>query len=459
MTRLRLSAVLAAALCVGLAAFFFFSNPSPTRAQGSGMSVIRDVEIEKTLHDMGNPIFLAAGLNPSSVSLIIVRDATLNAYVAGGMNIFLHTALLQATDNPEQLIGVIAHETGHISGGHLTRGSSAMRSASAQAILSMVLGVGAAIASGNPNAGAAVITGGQHIAMRGMLSFTRAQEGSADAAGMRFLDTNKLTTRGLLEFLQKLGAQETLPVDRQVEYARTHPLTQDRIDAVKAHVEQSPYNANKASAQITEEHARMKAKLLGYLQPDAALLRFGEKDTRISARYARAIAHYQKGDVNDAVALMDGLIKQEPNNPFFHELRGQILFEAGQVANAKASYEKAVALMPDAGLLQAAYGHVLVETHDPALIDEAIRHLQLSLKTEPHEPATWRFLATAWGEKKQDGMVIYCLAEEALARAQNGSARKYAEGALKKLPKGSPYAIRAQDIIKEARENEENEDN
>ncbi|HVY12316.1 MAG TPA: M48 family metalloprotease, partial [Alphaproteobacteria bacterium] len=422
---------------------------------GSGMTVIRDVEIEKALHDFGNPIFLAAGLNPSSVHLVIVRDPIMNAYVAGGMNIFLHTALLQATDNVMQLTGVIAHETGHISGGHLARGSSAMKSASAQAILSMVLGVGAAIASGDPNAGAAVMTGGQQIAQRSMLGFTRVQEGSADAAGMRFLDESKLTSRGLLEFLQKLGAQETLPVDRQVEYARTHPLTQDRIDAVRAHVEQSPYADAPAPPQLQEEYARMKAKLLGYLQPDAALLRYADKDPRPTARYARAIAYYQKGDTDQAVALLDGLLKEAPNDPFYHELKGQILFEAGQVKQAEVSYRKAVTLLPKAGLLQAAYGHVLVELHDPALLDEAIQHLQRSVQTEPHEPSTWRFMATAWGEKKNEGMAAYCLAEEALAEAHNNDARRWAERAVKLLPKGSPYALRSQDIIKEARENED----
>jgi predicted Zn-dependent protease len=439
--------------------FLLVPLPQPVHAEdGKGFTVIRDVEIEKILHDLANPIFIAAGLNPSSVRLVIVRDPTLNAYVAGGMNIFLHTALLQATDNADQLIGVIAHETGHISGGHLARGSSAMRSASAQAILSMVLGVGAALASGNPNAGAAVITGGNQIAQRSMLSFTRAQEGSADAAGMRFMDMEKMTSRGLLEFLQKLSGQELLPVDRQVEYMRTHPLTQDRIDAVRTHVDQSPYGDSKAPQFMQDEHERLKAKLLGYLHPDAALLRYGEKDPRLTARYARAIALYQTGDVEKATATLEQLSKEEPNNPYFYELEGQILFEAGRVKEAEPFYRRAVKVLPDAGLLQAAYGHVLLEMHDASQIDEAIRHLDLSLKTEPHEPSTFRFLATAWGEKKNEGMVAYCLAEEALAQAKNGGARQWAERALKLLPKGSPYSLRAQDIIKEARENEDDKD-
>jgi predicted Zn-dependent protease len=251
-------------------------------------SVIRDVEIENTLKEYGTPIWQAAGIDPDSVQVIIINDPTLNAFVAGGQNIFFHTGLLQACETPEQLIGIIAHETGHISGGHLVRGNSALKEASAEAILSMVLGTAAAVLSGDPGAGAAVITGGQSIAQRSILSFSRAQESSADSAGMQFLDTAKISARGLSEFLTKLAGQELLPLDRQVEYLRTHPLTRDRIDAVHYHVEQSPFADSKVSKHFYDLHERMRAKLLGYLKPESALLRFAEKDSRLTARYARA---------------------------------------------------------------------------------------------------------------------------------------------------------------------------
>ncbi len=409
-------------------------------------SVIRDVEIENTLKEYATPIWQAAGIDPDSVHVIIINDPTLNAFVAGGQNIFFHTGLLQATDNPEQLIGIIAHETGHISGGHLVRGNSAMKDASAEAILGMVLGTAAAVLSGNPGAGAAVITGGQSLAQRSILSFSRAQESSADAAGMRFLDGAKLTSKGLSEFLGKLSAQEGLSVDRQVQYTRTHPLTQDRIDAVRYHVEQSSYSNNKASARFYDLHERMKAKLLGYLKPESALLRYAEKDSRLSARYARAIAHYRKGDVDKSEKEMQNLIKDEPGNPYFQELMAQILFENSRVDEAIAYYKRAVELKPDAGLIEASYGHALLEAQNSRTIDEAIERLNESLKTEPRESSTWRYLATAWGRKNDEGMVAYCLAEEALSKGDIGSAHKWAERALKLLPKRSTYVIRAQDI-------------
>lgn len=444
-----------ALLFAGLFAALFFLFPKPVVADDPGLNVIRDVEIEKTLHDFGEPIWRAAGINPSSVHTVVINDSVLNAFVAGGMNIFLYTGLLEATDNANQLIGVIAHETGHIAGGHLVRGTAAVKNASVEAILSMVLGTAAAIASGNPQAGAAVITGGQNVAQRSILSFSRAQEGTADAAGMHFLDVAHMSSRGLLEFMQKLSGQELLPLDRQAEYVRTHPLTQDRIDAIRYHVDGSPYSDVPIDPAFAEKHERMKAKLLGYLRPDAALLRYGEKDVRLSARYARAIALYRKGDTVKAVSMMDALLQEEPQNPFFYELKGQILFENGQVQQAAESYKKAVNYLPDAGLLQAAYGHVLLEEQDPKLFDEAINHLMLSLQTEPHESSTWRFLATAWGQKNDEGMVAYCLAEESVTRGDNGSARKWADRALKLLPKKSPYALRALDIKQAPKDDDE----
>lgn len=432
-----------------------FALPANAEKGKPAFSVIRDVEIENTLKEYGTPIWQAAGIDPDSVHVIIINDPTLNAFVAGGQNIFFHTGLLQATDNPEQLIGIIAHETGHISGGHLVRGNAAMKDASAEAILSMVLGTAAAVLSGDPGAGAAVITGGQSIAQRSILSFSRAQESSADAAGMRFLDGAKLTSKGLSEFLGKLYTQEGVTADRQVQYTRTHPLTQDRIDAVRYHVEQSPYSNNKASAHFYDLHDRMKAKLLGYLKPESALLRYAEKDSRLSARYARSIAYYRKGDVDKAVKGMTELLKVEPNNPYFYELMGQILFENGRIDEAIANYKRAVELKPDAGLIEASYGHALLEGQQNRMLDEAIDRLNESLKTEPRESSTWRYLATAWGRKNDEGMVAYCLAEEALSGGDIGSAKKWADRALKLLPKRSTYVIRAQDIKQTRNEDDE----
>jgi predicted Zn-dependent protease len=432
-----LAVCLATALLIG---------PVPARADGPALSFIRDAEIESSIRRMGDPIFRAAGLDPAAVQILLVRDPTLNAFVAGGQNIFIHTGLLLASTDASQLIGVIAHETGHIAGGHLIRGRDAMTQASAEAVLAMILGVAAGIASGNVGAGAAVITGGQQVAMRSLLSYSRGQEASADNAGLMFLDRACLSAAGLLGFLETLAGQDLLPLDRQVEFVRTHPLTQDRIDAVRYHVEHAACSGKAVDPAIVALHDRMKAKLQGYLNPDAVLLRTTDGDPRLNTRYSRAIAFYRKQDTAHALSLLDGLLQAEPKNPFFWELKGQILFENGQVAAAVPAYRQAVDLFPDSALLRTSYAQTLVELNRPDQLDEAITQLQEANRLEARSPLTWRLLATSWGKQGKEGDAAYALAEESLAKGDTKTAKGFASRAMKLLKPGAPGWLRAQDI-------------
>lgn len=420
---------------------------------GDAPSFIRDAEIENYLHSLASPIYRAADIDPHSVTIVIVESSVVNAFVAEGMNEFFYTGLLQLADSPEQLAGVIAHETGHIAGGHLIRGREEMRNASAEAILGMILAVAAGAASGNGQAAMGALSGSQQIAERNFLSFSRSQEASADAAGMSFLDKAGISTRGMMEFFQKLGAQELLPADRQAEFVRTHPLTQDRIDNVSYHLEHSPLKDVKLDQKFYTMHDRMKAKLLGYLQPETALLRYTDKDPRITARYARAIALYRTNQVDRALILTDGLINEERTNPFFYELKAQIQFETGHIADAVSNYKKANDLLPDSSLLHQAYAHALLETHDANQLDLAIKELSTSNQLEDRVPFTWHLFASAWGHKAEltkdqyyEGMVSYALAEEAVAKGNDRQAGQLAARAMKALPKGSVYWLRAQDI-------------
>ncbi|MDR3423877.1 MAG: M48 family metalloprotease [Alphaproteobacteria bacterium] len=418
---------------------------------------IRDAEIENYLHSLAAPIYRAADIDPKSITILIVKSSTVNAFVAEGMNEFFYTGLLQLTDSPEQLAGVIAHETGHIAGGHLIRSEEEMKNASAEAILGTILAVAAGAASGSGGLAAGSMAGGTQIAERSFLSFDRSVEASADAAGMSFLDRAGISVRGMLEFFHKLEGQEDLPKDQQEEYVRTHPLTRDRIDAVQQHLNASPLKNAKLPDKFYVMHERMKAKLLGYLQPETAMLRYADDDPRLSARYARAIALYRTGKPDHAIKLTDGLIKQEPDNPFFYELKAQIQFDNGRVDEAIENYKKANALLPDSALLQQAYGHALLESKAPdkdgARIDLALQHLLESNRLEGREPLTWRFLASAWGRKAEitqdtryEAMATYALAEESAAQGNDKAAGQLAERAMKGLPKGSPYWLRAQDI-------------
>ncbi|MEI8393729.1 MAG: M48 family metalloprotease [Rhodospirillaceae bacterium] len=419
----------------------------PASAQrAEKLDFIRDAEIEHIIRGYARPIFQAAGIEPDSVEIVLIKDSTVNAFVAGGMNMFFHTGLLIECDNPEQLIGVIAHETGHIAGGHLIRGREAMEAASAEAILAMLLGVGAAVASGQAGAGAAIITGGQGMAMRNLLAFSRAQEASADAAGMTFLERAHISPRGMHDFLEKLAGQEYLPPDRQVAYTRTHPVTHDRIDSVQHYLESSPWKDAKLPAADNESFARLKGKLIGFVKPALALRRYSPTDTSIAARYALAIAYYQQGDLKTALPMIDELIAREPNNPYFYELKGQVLMEYQRLPESLPPYRRSVALAPESGLLRGALAQALIETNDPKNLEEALKNLQFATRQEKSSSHLWRLVATAWGRKNKDAMVAYAMAEEALARGDRAMARHQAERAEKMLPAGSPEWLRAQDI-------------
>src|SRR3546814_438499 len=282
-------------LSVALVAMLTLTNASGAFAQGR--SLIRDAEIEATIRDFATPLFHAAGLDPQSVDIFIVKDDSLNAFVAGGQNLFLHTGLLLRTRDPLELIGVIAHETGHISGGHLARTSDAISSASKLALVTTILGVAAAVASGNAGAGAAVALGGSNVAQRSFLEYSRAQESAADQAALTFLDQTGQSARGIAEFLRTLSGQELLSASRRDPYLNTHPITQDRVAAVEAHLAQSEYRDKPATEEQTLRHERMVAKLYAFLKPSAQTFRkYPESDTSLPARYARAIAYYERSE-------------------------------------------------------------------------------------------------------------------------------------------------------------------
>lgn len=449
----RRSVVRATTIFVLTLTFLSVSLPLSARGGMPRLVTIRDAEIEYNLRQMMTPIMQVAGLEPEAVNFVLVQDNVINAFVAGGMNVFVYTGLIQKTETPDELIGVLAHELGHVAGGHLVRGTEAMRNASYEAILGMVAGLAVGILAKNSQAAIATLGGTQELAARNFFSFSRAQEGAADAAALRFLDGAQWSAGGFLSFMKKLQGEEYLPAGRQSEYVRTHPLTGDRVSAVAHHIETSPYNDRILPPSYTDMHARIKAKLLGFLQPENALLRTTDKDTAITARYARAIALYRTNRLDQALKLTDELIQTEPNNPFFHELRGQMLYENGRITEAIAAYQMAVKLLPGSALLQAALGNALLQDSTPNQTEAAIMHLREAARIEPQSPATWRALATAWGQSADDrpdsparGLADYALAEEAIANGKTELAQQLAERALKNLPPDSPYKVRVQDI-------------
>lgn len=416
-----------------------------------GVTILRDAEIENIIRTYATPIFNAAGLDPAAVHVYIVADPTLNSFVAGGQNLFLNSGTILRSETPNQLVGIMAHETGHIAGGHLARTDEALRHATIQSIAALVIGAAAAAASGNGGAAAAAILGGTATAQRSFLQFSITQEASADQAALKFLDLTGQSARGLLQFFEILQQDELLSGAHQDPWVRTHPLTQQRVEYVREHVLHSRFSDVTDPPAWIEMHKRMKAKLAAFLgEPSAVLAGIHSGDSSLPARYARAIAYYRIPDLKRAVPEIDGLIEDHPDDPYFHELKGQMLFENGRVAEAVGPYEQAVKLDPKSALLRIELAQVQLETNDPALVPRALAHLNEAVRFEDRNPDAWRFLAIAYGRSGNIGMMALALAEEGIADGDYTQARQQASRAAKQLPPG-PAKQRALDIQDEAK--------
>ena len=409
--------------------------------------MIRDAEIENTIRVFAKPVLLAAGLEPAALSVHLVLDERLNAFVAGGQRIFINTGLLRNAEDANGIIGVLAHETGHISGGHLAKLQENMRNASAQSIVALVLGAVAAGVSGNPEALIAGATMGQSASTGSFLHYNRSMESQADQAALRYLDETGQSARGLMDILNKLQSQEVLSAGRQDPYLRTHPLSQERIATVRNHVDESRFSNMPPGELLDYLQRRMRGKLNGYIDsPERTLNHYKAKDD-IEARYARVYALGKLHRTDEAVTLIDSMIAEKPDDPFFLETKGYILWEAGRIGDSIEPYRRSVeASGGKLPLLRMSLAQALLELAGPDSAREAIDQLTKAIQHEQRMPRMWRLLATGYGRLEDFGAASYALAEEALLlRDPDGVERNVAK-ALELLPPGSPMHSRAQDI-------------
>jgi predicted Zn-dependent protease len=422
------------------------SVPQVARAQDGGPSLIRDTEIEEILHHDADPIFAAAGLDPRNVRILIVGDKSLNAFATQGLQMGLNTGLILQTENPNQLRGVIAHETGHLAGGHPIRSDEMMRAGLKPMILTMGLGILAALA-GSPDGGAALIANSQYAGALGALGYSREQESRADQAGAGFLEATGQSGRGLVEFFDNFRYQEVFDQARRFAYFRSHPLSSERIEVLRSRVERQPHFTAVDTPEDIAQHEVMKAKLEGFLNPQVALMKYKETDASFPARYARAIAYYQMKDPDRALKLIDDLITDNPDNPYLWELKGQVLFEFNRIAQAEEPQRKSVQLKPDAALLRVNLGQTLINLNDPAKVEEGVKELKRSLLNEPDNTVAWRLLAQAYDKQKKDGEARLATAEQYFSLGAVREARVFAMRARELLTKNTPDWRRATDIV------------
>jgi predicted Zn-dependent protease len=416
-------------------------------AQEEALSLIRDTEIEQILHEEADPVFVAAGLNPKTVQIHLVESKEINAFTAGGEEIFLFTGMILQTKNPNQLIGVIAHETGHVAGGHIARSGDEGRAAIAPMILSVGLGILAAIA-GAPDAAAGLIFSAGYFGELNALTYSREQESRADQAAATYMDKAGISGRGLVQFFDDFRYQEVFDDEKKYPYFRSHPLSDDRTEALRVRVMHMAHYDETDSPQAIARHAILKAKLEAFIDgPGQVLADYPPTDTSFPARYARAISLYRQTEFDPALAEIASMIAEQPNNPYLWELKGQVLFDAGRVALAEPAHRRSVELAPEAPLLRINLAQTLVAQGGTARLDEAILNIRHSLAQESDSPLAWRLLSEAYDAKGDQGMARLAAAEQNFYLGQLLEARTFAYNARQLLTKGSPEWRRANDII------------
>lgn len=427
------------------------SLPQCAEAQGS-MPLIRDTEIEQLLRDYTQPILRTAGLANQNIKVVIINNRAFNAFVMDGKRIFVNTGALMESETPNQIIGVLAHETGHIAGGHLSRLRDELANAQTMAIIGMLLGIGAMVAggggSGAGQAGAAAIAGSQHAALRTVLSYQRNQEEQADRAAVKFLNATGQSAKGMYDTFKRMADQLMFTARHADPYAQSHPMPAERVSALTQIAKDSRFWDKKDPADLQLRHDMMRAKISGFMEPPATVMRrYPQHDTSLPARYARAISTYKHGNLQAAVQQIDTMIAQHPNNPYFYELKGQALMESGRAAEAVAPLRRAVQMVPNAPLIQIMLGQALVGTNNPANADEAVAMLRNSLAREPEAPAGYQQLAMAYGRKGDLAQADLASAQAAFYRGDIKTARELAARAKTRFPVGSPGWVKADDIV------------
>jgi predicted Zn-dependent protease len=416
-------------------------------ASAQGILLLRDTETERALRSYEEPLLKAGGLEPSAVKLYLVNDNSVNAFVAEGQNMFVFTGIIMFAHNANELKGVMAHETGHMVAGHLSRSTEAIQKATIPMLLSLVVGI-AAIAAGAGQAGMLILMGGQGLAQAQFNAFSRVQEATADQIAIKLLDKTHQSSRGLLATFTRLANEEAMAMDRMDPYAADHPVGRDRVANLETEVEASPYKDVPEDPAVEHQYEMMQAKLIGYVQPIQAVFnRFPLSDTSKPARYARAMAYSRKPDLPKALAEINSLIKDEPNNPYFYEVLGQIYVSMAKPELGVAAYQRCVELMPDASQLRTALAAAQLATEKPALAKPALDNLKISLQQEDDDPFAWYEAAQAYSMLNNEPMADLATAERYYAVGAMMPAAQFAVRARHGLTQGSPDWQRANDIV------------
>ncbi|MBR0973972.1 MULTISPECIES: M48 family metalloprotease [Bradyrhizobium] len=426
------------------------------QAQQNGLPVLRDTETEQLLREYTRPILRAAGLEKQNIQMVILNDGNFNAFVADGRRIFVNYGAILQSETPNQIIGVLAHETGHLAGGHLSKLREQLANAQTQMIIAMLLGAGAMVAgttrgagnNGLANAGAAAIAGPQEMIRRSLLSYQRQQEENADRAGVKFLTATHQSPKGMYETFKRFTSESLFAARGADPYLQSHPMPAERVAALQEFASTSPYWDKKDDPALQLRHDMVRAKISAFMErQETVYRRYPQTNDSMPARYARAISTYLHGDLRSALAQIDALIQVQPNNPYFYEVRGQALLEGGKPAEAIPALRKAVQLSNNAPLIEMLLGQALVGTDNKAYTDDAIRILRAAVAREPEAPLGFMQLAMAYGRKGDYAEADLASAQAAYLRGDNKTARELATRAKTRFAVGTPGWVKADDIV------------
>ncbi|WOH63122.1 M48 family metalloprotease [Bradyrhizobium sp. BWA-3-5] len=427
-----------------------------TAQENRGPPVLRDAETEQLLREYTRPILRAAGLEKQNIQMVIINQGVFNAFVADGRRIFVNYGAILQSETPNQIIGVMAHETGHLAGGHLSKMREQMAQAQTQMIIAMLLGAGAMVAgarsggsnSGLTNAGAAMFSAQGEVIRRNLLSYVRQQEENADKAGVKFLNATGQSSRGMWETFKRFTDESLFAARGSDPYVQSHPMPSERVAALQELARSSPYWDKKDDPALQLRHDMVRAKISAFMErQDTVYRRYPMSNNSLPARYAHAIATYRHGDLRSALAQIDGLIQQQPNNPYFHEVRGQALLEGGKPQEAIAPLKKAVALSNNSPLIEMMLGQALVATGNNAYTDEAIAILRAAVARESEAPIGYTQLAIAYGRKGDYAQADLASAQAAYLRGDSKTARDLASRAKTRFAIGTPGWVKADDIV------------
>jgi predicted Zn-dependent protease len=420
----------------------------------AAQAVLRDAETEALLNDMTAPLIEASDLEPGNVEMVLINDGSINAFVAGGQAIYVHAGLINAADTANEVQGVLAHELGHITAGHVIRFNERTKAANGISILSLLVGVAAALA-GAGDAAMGAIMAGQQAALGSFLAYNRDQEAATDLAGARYLSGAGISGRGMISFFEKLRNFEIRRGYSQSDdagYMRTHPLSGDRVQTLRNLLEEDPAWEARDDPALQERFLRAKAKLYGYLaDPRRTLTYFPVSDTSIPARYARAYAYHKEARIDLALAEADVLLAAEPENPYFLELKGQVLLESGRPLEALDPLRRATELSRAHPLIAGIFGHALIATENEANYPEAERVLRAAVAKDRYNPFAWYQLGVVYAASGDIPRARLASAEQLVMNRRFPEALQNAQAAEASLPYGSPDWIRAQDVALEAR--------